>query len=116
MRHRKRGRKFGRERDQRRALMRSIASSFFMLGRIETTEAKAKALRPFAEKIITRAKKETLATRRILRSSFSDVVVKKIFEHARAFSIRPGGYTRIVKKDVRISDAAKIAILEFVKS
>ncbi|TSC74727.1 MAG: large subunit ribosomal protein L17 [Parcubacteria group bacterium Gr01-1014_33] len=115
MRHLKKGRKFGRERDIRKALMKSLASSFFMAGRIETTEAKAKELRPMVEKIITRAKKETLANRRILGKLFSDKTTAHIFTHARAFGNRNGGYTRIIKTARRRRDDARRAIIELVK-
>lgn len=116
MKHLRKGRKFGRERDQRRALMKSLASSFFMLGRIRTTEAKAKELRPFAEKFITRAKKSGPANRRILRRFFAEGVVKKILEYGRDFEKRPGGYTRVIKIGPRKSDGARMAIIEIVKS
>jgi large subunit ribosomal protein L17 len=115
MRHLKKGRKFGRERDQRQALMKSLASSFFMLGRIKTTEAKAKELRPYAEKLITRAKKGKRVDRQILQRTLSHEVVKKLLNHASAFTGRNGGYTRIVKLGSRKSDSARMAIIELVK-
>lgn len=115
MRHLKKGRKFGRKRDQRRALMKSMASSFFMLGRIRTTEAKAKELRPYVEKFLTRAKNPTLANHRILRQYFSDLAAKKILDEARHFIGRAGGYTRVVKLGARNRDGARMAILELVK-
>lgn len=115
MRHLKRGRKFGRERNQRRALLKSLASSFFMSGRINTTEAKAKELRPFAEKFITRAKFGTLQNRRMLQRFFSEKVVRKVFETAKANSHRSGGYTRIVKIGPRARDGARMAIIELIK-
>lgn len=115
MRHLKKGRKFGRERNQRRALMKSLASSFFMLARIKTTEAKAKELRPFAEKFITRAKDASPANIRLLRRLFSEKTVKRIVEHGKNFAGRPGGYTRVIKTGVRKSDGARTAIIELVK-
>lgn len=115
MRHLKKGRKFHRERNQRRALMRAMASSFFIYGKIRTGEQKAKELRPYIEKIITRAKKPTLANRRLLLSSFSPAVVKSIFQHSQFFISRSGGYARIIKLSARKSDGAKMAILELVK-
>lgn len=114
MKHLKKGRKFGRERNQRRALMKSLASSFFRLGKIRTTEAKAKELRPYAEKFITMAKKPTLANQRILRQYFGDEVVKKVLAYGKDYADRPGGYTRIVKLGFRRADAAKMAIIELV--
>lgn len=115
MRHLKKGRKFGREKDQRRALMKSLVSSFLMLGRIVTTEAKAKELRPFAEKLITRAKNPSLANRRLLNSVLSEKVTKKLVDRAKDYSGRAGGYTRVIKLGPRKSDSAKMAILELVK-
>ena len=113
MRHLKKGRKFGRERDQRRALMKSLASSFFMLGRIKTSEAKAKELRSLAEKFLTRAKNHTPADIRFLQRFFAPLVVKKILEQASGLD-RKGGYTRVIKAGPRQSDGAKMAIIEFV--
>ena len=115
MRHLKKGRKFGRETGVRRALMKSLASSFFMLGRITTTEAKAKELRPFAEKLITRAKDPTLANRRVLAPMLSDKVAKKLIDQAKGFAGRNGGYTRVIKLGARRSDGARMAIIELVK-
>ncbi len=115
MRHLKKGRKFGRKTDQRKALLKSVASAFFLKGKITTTEAKAKEIQPYVERAITRAKEITLADRRILLQDFSNIVVKKITEYAVALEGRPGGYTRITKVGMRKSDSAKIAILELVK-
>jgi len=115
MRHLNKGRKFGRERKVRRALMKSLASSFFMLGKMKTTEAKAKELRGYAESFVTRAKTQNLATTRYLRSTFNDVVTKKIIAHAKNVDKRSGGYTRIIKLGQRLSDGARMAIIEFVK-
>lgn len=115
MKHRKRGRKFGREKDIRRALLKSLASSFFIFGKIKTTEAKAKELRPLVERFITRAKIKTLSTQKFLRRFFTGRVVEKIFVQAQSFSERRGGYTRVVKLGPRRGDGAKMAILELVK-
>lgn len=115
MKHLKKGRKFGRVRKIRRALMKSLASSFFTYGRIKTSEAKAKELRPWVEKILTRAKTLSLQNRRILRKSFSEAVVKKIGEQAKSVLDRKGGYTRIMKIGARKRDGARMAILELVK-
>ena len=115
MKHLKKARKFGRKTDQRKALMKSLASSFFILGKIKTTEAKAKALRSSIERFLTKAKNPTLAHRRLLYAYFSERVVKKIIEHANAVSTRPGGYTRIIKMGERSSDAARMATMELVK-
>lgn len=91
-----------------------MAASFFMLGRIRTTEAKAKELRPYVEKCLTRAKSPTLANRRLLASGFSPRIVEFAIARAAEVSGRLGGYTRIVRMGPRKSDGAKMAILEFV--
>ena len=116
MKHQGKGRIFGRKAGQRRALMKSLASSFFSLGKIKTTEAKAKEVRPHIEKWITHAKNPTLANRRILAATFSDKVVKEIIGHGVAHKERPGGYTRITKLARRPGDAAKMAVIELVST
>lgn len=115
MQHLKKHRKFGRERDQRRALMKSLASSFFIIGKIKTTEAKAKELRPYVEKFITKAKVSNLDVRRKLADYFTDKASKKILEYGEVYKNRPGGYTRITKIGARKRDSARMAILELVK-
>ena len=115
MKHLKKGRKFGRVTRIRGALTKSLASSFFMLSRIRTTEAKAKELRPFVEKCITKAKNPTLHNRRILYKSFSPSVVQKILHHAESMNGRKGGYTRVTKLGIRKSDSARMAIIEVMK-
>lgn len=115
MQHLRKGRKFGRERRIRRALMKSLASSFFTLGKIKTTEAKARELKIFAEPFVTRGKNPTLANARYLRSVFSDAVAKKIMAHAKNMEKRSGGYARITKLGQRPSDGAKMAIIELVR-
>lgn len=115
MRHLKKGRKFGRKRDQRRALMRSLARNFIEKEKIRTTEAKAKELRPFIEKFITRAKIDNLTNRRLLISRIGEKPTNKIFKQiAPKYKERKGGYTRIIKLPPRKSDASKMAIIEFV--
>ncbi|MBI2121908.1 MAG: 50S ribosomal protein L17 [Candidatus Sungbacteria bacterium] len=114
MRKLKKGRKFGRERDQRRALLKSLASSFFIAGRMKTTEAKAKELRPYVEKFITRAKDPTLANRRFMLRFFSSAIVDKIIKRGEEMRERAGGYTRVIKLGQRKRDSARMAILEFV--
>lgn len=119
MRHHNANRKFGRERNQRRALLRSLAIALFKNEKIETTEAKAKEVRKYAEKIITKAKKNDLATKRLLISKLGSggaFVLDNIFALAAKYADRPGGYTRIIKKGERIgSDGAPMAIIEFIK-
>jgi large subunit ribosomal protein L17 len=113
---RKKARQLGLKRDQRKALLRSLAESLFMKERIETTEAKAKELSTFAEKLITKGKQKTLASRRDLAKLFADSLVRKIIgEIAPRYQERKGGYTRIMKLAPRKNDGAKIAIIELVK-
>jgi len=115
MKKQKKGRKFNRKRDQRRALIKSMARSLILNGRIETTEAKAKELSPFVQKRITKAKKGDLSAKRDLLKDFSNRVVKKLIEEiAPLYKNRHGGYTRIIKTGVRKKDSAKMAIIELV--
>ena len=112
----KKGRKFSRERDQRRALIKSLISSLFLRERIKTTEAKAKEISRFAEKFITKAKRGDLASRRILARYFTKKIIKKLIsEIAKKYKERKGGYTRIIKLGQRKIDGAKMAIIELVK-
>lgn len=115
-RHGYQGRKFGRERDQRKALMKGLVSSLFEHGKIETTLPKAKDLRPAAEKIITIAKRGDLASRRQVISKVSTLTIahKLVDEIAPQLSGRDSGYLRIVKTDLRRGDNTQMAIVEFV--
>lgn len=116
MRHRKKKLKLTRSKDQRRALLCSLVSSIILKERITTTEAKAKKLRPFLEKSISRARKDTLANRRLLLKNFSEKVVNKLIkELGPRYKERPGGYSRIIKLNPRKIDSAKMAIIELVK-
>lgn len=109
-------RKFGREKNQRNALLKSLAHNLTLEGKIKTTEAKAKELRPFMEKLVTIGKKQTLASRRILESRVGKTAAKKIaIEISKEYKERAGGYTRITKLMPRKTDAAKMAVIEFVK-
>lgn len=100
MAHNNKARSFGRSADQKRALMRSLMKSLIIHERISTTEAKARELRPMIEKLVTRARTNTVAARRVVSSRLGndDEVVKKLFALAPRFKERPGGYTRIVKR------------------
>ncbi len=111
----RKGRKFGRVANQRRAFMKTMAASFFISGRIRTTEARARELRPMVEKFLTRAKSPTLSNRRQLREFFSAPATARICTMAEGLGSRPGGYTRITKTGMRHRDSAKMAILELVK-
>lgn len=101
MRHHNQNRTFNRSRSQRSALMRGLAISLLEHGKIKTTEAKAKELRPYVEKLITRGKNDTVASRRLIASSLGEPdakVVKKLFDDvSKRYAERNGGYTRIIK-------------------
>lgn len=115
MRHLKRGRKFGREKAGRESLLRNLAFSVLRMGKITTTEAKAKELRPLVEKLISEAKSQNLTAERRLRTALPSAIVPKLVKDiAPRYSKRHGGYTRIIKISTRRSDAAKRAILELV--
>jgi large subunit ribosomal protein L17 len=116
MRHRRSGKKLGRDSAHRRALYSNLAGALIEHGRIKTTQAKAKAVKPFAEQMITLGKRGDLHARRLalaeLRSQ--DVVHQLFAEVAPRFAERPGGYTRIVKLGPRLGDAAEMVYLELV--
>ncbi len=116
MRHRVATKRLGRNSAQRKALLRSLVTSFLEKERMNTTLARARALRPVAEKMITLAKKNTLHTRRLaLRFIYKKEVVKKLFEEiGPRFTERWGGYTRIVKLGPRMGDGAEMAVIELV--
>jgi len=108
---------FNRSSNQYHALLRSLARSLILEERISTTEAKAKALRPFVERLVTYAKKNTLASRRLAKARLGDdEAVKKLFETiSPRYEKRAGGYTRVVKRTKRGSnDARKLAYIAFV--
>lgn len=116
MRHHSNKRKFGREKDQRNALMRSLARNLINENRIKTTLPKAKELRPYVEKLVTKAKLGTLASRRLVISTLGgEKETKVLFDTiALKYKDRKGGYTRIVKLGDRTLDAAPMALIEFV--
>jgi len=117
MRHGIKTKKLGREKAGREALMASLAEGLILNGRIQTTLAKAKALRPYVEKMITKAAEGSLANRRLINSRLKnrDKVVTKLFaEVGPNFKNRSGGYTRIYKLPLRKSDAAPMAIIELI--
>jgi large subunit ribosomal protein L17 len=109
-------RKLGRDSSARKALFRSILTSFFAYGRIETTEAKAKEISGLADQMITLAKKGDLSARRqVLSYLMDEEVTKKLFDTiAPKYADRQGGYTRILKLGPRRGDASPMAILELV--
>ncbi len=116
MRHHSNTRKFGREKTQRQALMRSLARNLIRDSRIKTTTAKAKELRPFVEKLVTRAKTDTLAGRRLINVRIqNESLTKKLFDVvAPKFKDRNGGYTRIIRLPNRDLDGSPMSLIEFV--
>jgi large subunit ribosomal protein L17 len=116
MRKKNKGRALSRPTNQRKALLRSLATSLFLHGKITTTEAKAKELRVVAEKFITRAKDNTMANQRLLIASINPGIVKKLVNDiAPKYAARQGGYTRIIKIGPRKSDSARMVIIELVE-
>ena len=116
MRKLKKGRKFSRGRDERKALLKSLMISLFLNEKIRTTEAKAKELARFSEKVITRAKRGNLSVIRILKRYFPENIVRKLVQEiGPRYKARKGGYLRIVKLGPRRSDAAKMAQIELIK-
>ena len=116
MRHHNANRKFGRNSNQRVALLRSLAEGLIKHGKIKTTEAKAKELRPYVEKLVTKARVNNLANHRLLISRLGNASrVKELFATiGPRYATRAGGYTRITKLAPRKSDGSKMAIIEFV--
>ena len=115
MNHHHKKRKFGRERGQRKALLMSLMRSLVLRDRIQTSEAKAKEIRPLLEKLLTRGKSATLQNRRLLISALGDAkTAAKLIKTAEKYQGRAGGYVRIVKMGPRKGDAAQMAMIEFV--
>ncbi len=115
MRHGKSNKKFGRKTGQRNALVASLARSLILSEKITTTEVKAKALRPIVEKLITRGKTATVASRRLLLARVGKDGAEKLVKIlGPKYKDRKGGYTRIIKLGNRASDRAAMAMIEFV--
>ena len=116
MRHHRSGKKLGRDSAHRKALYANLACALVEHGRIKTTVTKAKAVKPFAEQMITLGKRGDLAARRkaLAELRSQDVVHELFAEVAPRFAERPGGYTRIVKLGQRQGDAAEMVYLELV--
>jgi large subunit ribosomal protein L17 len=116
MRHRVGHRKLQRTSSHRAALFRNMAAALIKHEQITTTTAKAKELRPYVEKLVTLAKKGGLSNRRIAHSRIMDEAQeRKLFEViGPRYAGRNGGYTRVIKAGIRASDAAPIAVIEFV--
>ena len=118
MKHHNKQRKFGRVRKVRTALLRSLMRALVLNGSIETTLAKAKEIRPMIEKLVTLAKKDTVASRRVLSSRLGNDIetsTKLHDELAKEFKDRPGGYTRVTKLGKFARDTRDHARIEFVK-
>jgi large subunit ribosomal protein L17 len=118
MRHLKVGRKLSRRKEHRTAMLANLASSLVKNGNVRTTDAKAKEIRPFIEKMVTFAKRGDIHARRIVLSRLKDpVAVKKLFEeYGPKFSTRLGGYTRILKLGFRHGDNSPLSLIQFVGS
>ena len=115
MNHHKKTRKFGRIRKVRVGLMKSLALALIVNGKIKTTDAKARELRPFVEKMITKGKLNTVASRRNLVAEVGPIGAEKIAKTlAPKYTGRSGGYTRITKLPARVSDGSLMAVIEFV--
>ena len=116
MRHRKKGRGLSRSPSHRKALLRNMAASLFRHERIRTTTAKAKELRPYAERLITLARRGDLHARRLAARKIHerDVLAKLFDDLGPRFADRPGGYIRILKIGTRKGDAADMALIELV--
>lgn len=117
MRHNRSGKRLGRTTNQRKALMKNLATALIEHERIETTLVKAKELRSYVEPFITLAKTDSVANRRLAMARLgSKDAVQKLFtaEFRARFNERPGGYTRILKMAPRLGDAAEMALIELV--
>jgi large subunit ribosomal protein L17 len=116
MRHLKKGRKLKRKRGQRQALLNTLAVSLIKYGKIKTTEAKAKELRPFIERLVTYGKKQDVSNlRRIMKFIPKDFALKVQNEIAPRYIDRKGGYTRVTKlAQRRVNDGSEMATIEFV--
>lgn len=116
MRHRNKGRQLSRTATHRKATLRNLATALFRHERIETTTAKAKELRPYAERLITLARRGDVHSRRLAGRKIQDRdVLGKLFDDiAPRYAERPGGYTRILKVGNRKGDAAEMSLIELV--
>lgn len=117
MRHGNKNRKFGRKANVRRGFIRSLAVALLTYETIKTTEARAKELRPYIEKLITKAKSGDIQARRMIRARLGNqetLANKLVDDIAPRYVDRPGGYTRITKLPHRKGDASPMAVIEFV--
>lgn len=110
------GRQFSRDKNERKALFKGLLSALVMNGRIKTSMQKAKAIKPTADKLITKARKESVLAKRLLEQDLLPSAVEKLMsEIAPRFSKRNGGYTRIIRLGTRFGDNASTALLEWVE-
>lgn len=115
MRHSNKNRKLSRVKKTRVALLNSLARSLVLHEKIKTTEPKAREIRAFVEKLVTKGKKATVASRRDITIVIGKEATKKVVDTlAKKYESRTGGYTRIIKAGARKSDGSKMAIIEFV--
>jgi large subunit ribosomal protein L17 len=116
MRHRAKGKQLSRTSSHKKALLANLATSLFRHDRIQTTQAKAKELRPYAERLITLARRGDLHARRLVERKLKDRdVTHRLFtELGKRFAARPGGYTRIIKLGHRAGDGADVARIELL--
>ncbi|OGG39597.1 50S ribosomal protein L17 [Candidatus Jorgensenbacteria bacterium GWA1_49_17] len=116
MRHLKKGRKFGRKKSERRSFLKVLAGNLVRDGRILTTEARAKEIKTYVDRLVTYGKSQNLAGLRLLLKNLPKPLAYKLYNDiAPRYKERKGGYTRILKHlKVRKSDAAKMAVIEFV--
>jgi large subunit ribosomal protein L17 len=116
MEHGKSKRKFGRETKQRKELMRGLAEALIERGKITTTQAKAKSLKPYVEKLITKGRTNNVSTMRFLVGTVGAKSAKKLVQElGPKFAGRNGGYTRIISLPRRVSDSSKMATIEFTE-
>ena len=116
MRHRNKGKILDRKKAPRKALLRNLATNLILYEKIQTTEAKAKAVKPLVEKLVTKGKAGDLHARReLIKVLYVENAVKKVIEElGPRYKERKGGYTRIIKAAPRQGDGARMAIIEFV--
>jgi len=117
MKHLKKGKKFHRKKDQRKALLKGLVANLILKERIKTTSVKAKETKSKVEKLITIAKKQNIVALRRVKEDLPEKAANKLYyEIALLYKDRKGGYTRIIKTSIRkVRDASPLVILEFVK-
>lgn len=115
MKHRIKGRQFKRSKSQRKALLKHLTEALILCEKITTTTAKAKELSVYAEKLITTAKKQNLASAKAVHSKIADQAAKKLIKDiSKKYQERNGGYTRIIKVGERKGDVAEMSVIELV--